>query len=187
MHCIKRPFRIPLAAPFGGHHGRPRCFGVGLMDYELQNAARCCSVSGREFAPGEVYYSMLLGEGTQLKRVDFAADAWSGPMPEAVGWWKSQVPDRNSNKKHWAPNDVMLDFWDGLAELPDRQDMRYVLTLLLIRRRVFRLEEEKIGDGGHEVLAVYCPRRDTNYEIRAIVPEASRVATIQDELASLLE
>ncbi len=157
------------------------------MDYEVQHAARYCSVTGREFAPGETYFSMLLDEGPQLKRIDFAADAWPGPSPDALGWWKSQVPDRNSNKKHWAPNDVMLDFWDGLAEQPDRQDMRYVLTLLLIRRRVFRLEEEKLSDQGREVLAVYCPRRDTSYEVPAIAPEASRVAAIQDELAALLE
>ena len=157
------------------------------MDYELQRVARCCSVSGREFVPGETYYSMLLDEGPQLKRLDFASDTWQGPSPEAIGWWKSQVPDRTSNKKHWAPNDVMLDFWDGLAEQPNRQDIRYVLTLLLIRRRVFRLEEEKIDDQGREVLAVFCPRRDTTYHVLAITPEPSRIDQIQQELAALLE
>ncbi len=157
------------------------------MEYELQHAARCCSVTGRAFAPGETYYSMLVEDGAELKRIDFAADAWPGPAAAAVGWWKTQVPDRNSNKRHWAPNDVMLDFWDGLAEQPDRQDMRYVLTLLLVRRRVFRLEEEEGGNRGGEVLSVYCPRRDATYQVPAMVPEASRIAAIQEELAALLE
>lgn len=157
------------------------------MEYELQHAARCCSVSGREFAPGETYYSMVLEEGAQLKRVDFAADAWPGPPPDAIGWWKSQVPDRNSHKKHWAPNDVMLDFWDGLAEQPDRQDMRYVLTLLLIRRRVFRLEEEKIDAEGRETTVVHCVRRDATYEVPTVIPDASRIDPIQEELAALLQ
>jgi hypothetical protein len=157
------------------------------MDYEVQHAARCCSVSGREFAPGETYYSMLLDEGPQLKRVDFSADAWPGPSPEAIGWWKSQIPDRNAKKKHWAPNDVMLDFWDNLAEQPDRQDMRYVLTLLLIRRRVFRLEEEKNDDQGHEVMTVYCPRREATYHVPTITPAPSRINQIQEELAALLK
>jgi hypothetical protein len=157
------------------------------MEYEVQQAARCCSVTGREFAPGETYYSMLLDDAAQLKRLDFAADAWPGPSPDALGWWKSQVPDRKSNKKHWAPNDVMLDFWDGLAEQPDRQDMRYVLTLLLVRRRVFRLEDEKLSGQDGEVLTVYCPRRDATYDVSATVPDTSRIAAIQDELAALLE
>ena len=156
------------------------------MEYEV-HAARCCSVSGRELAPGETYYSMLLEEGMALKRVDFAADAWPGPASEALGWWKSQVPDCTSNKKHWAPNDVMLDFWDRLANQPERQDIRYILTLLLVRRRVFRLEEETTDDQGCEVISVSCPRREETYQIPAVVPDTSRIDQIQEELAALLE
>ncbi len=73
-----------------------------------------------------------------MKRYDYATDAWGGPPPAAVGWWKSQMPGQSAARKRWAPNDVMLDFWDRLAGQPEREDMRYVLTLLLVRRRVFR-------------------------------------------------
>ena len=127
------------------------------MDYEVQRSTRRCTVTGREFAPGETYYSVLVADGAELKRHDYAPDAWQGPPQEAVGWWKSQIPDRTAARKHWAPNDVMLHFWDELAEQSDKQDMWYVLTLLLIRRRVFRLEEE-IQFRGRELLVVYCPR-----------------------------
>ena len=157
------------------------------MDYEVQRSARRCTLTEREFAPGETYYSVLVAEGEQLKRLDYAADAWQGPPEEAVGWWKSQVPDRTATRKRWAPNDVMLHFWDELAEQPDKQDMRYVLTLLLVRRRVFRLEDEKCDPRGPELLVVYCPRRETTYSVPAVVPEASRVDVIQEELAALLQ
>jgi hypothetical protein len=128
-----------------------------------------------------------MADGADLKRYDYAADAWKGPPEQAVGWWKSQIPDRKSARKHWAPNDVMLHFWDELADQPDKQDMRYVLTLLLIRRRVFRLEEEKKDVQGGETLDIYCPRRETNYEVPAVPPEASRIDQIQEELAALLQ
>ena len=157
------------------------------MDYEVQRSARRCSVTGREFAPGETYYSALVGEGEELKRYDYGADAWQGPPPEAVGWWKSQIPDRNTARKRWAPNDVMLHFWDELAEQADKQDMRYVLTLLLVRRRVFRLEEEKFDPQGRELLVVYCPRRETTYQVPAVSPEPPRIDQIQEELAALLQ
>ena len=134
------------------------------MDYEVQHGARRCSTTGREFAPGETYYSVLVAEGAELKRYDYAADAWQGPPEAAVGWWKSQVPDRNAAQETWAPNDVMLDFWDLLADQPGREDMRYVLTLPLVRRRVFRLEEEKCDQAGRDwwrsiVLAARPPMR----------------------------
>jgi hypothetical protein len=157
------------------------------MDYEVQHSSRRCSVSGRSFAPGETYYSALLPEGADVVRHDYAADAWQGPPAEAIGWWKSQVPNPTEKKKHWAPNDVMLQFWDDLAAMPDKQDMRYVLTLLLVRRRVFRLEEEKRDEQGREVMVVYCPRREANYEVPAVMPEAVRIEQIQEELAALLQ
>ncbi len=157
------------------------------MDYEVQRSARRCAVTGREFAPGETYYSALLAEGAKLRRCDYAADAWPGPPENAVGWWKSQVPSRSDARKRWAPNDVMLDFWDELAEQPDRQDMRYVLTLLLIRRRVFRLEEEMRDAEGRDLVAVYCPRRESSYRVPVVVPESPRVEQIQEELAALLQ
>ena len=72
---------------------------MALMDYEVQRSTRHCSVTGREFAPGESFYSVLLSEGADLRRLDYAADAWQGPPPEALAWWKSQVPDRNANRR----------------------------------------------------------------------------------------
>jgi hypothetical protein len=156
------------------------------MDYEVQHSTRHCTVTGREFAPGETYYSVLVSEEAELKRRDYAADAWQGPPENAVGWWKSQIPDRTTARKRWAPNDVMLHFWDELAEQADKQDMRYVLTLLLIRRRVFRLEEEKFDAEGQEMLIVYCPRRETTYQVPVVPPEAPRIDQIQEELAALL-
>jgi len=157
------------------------------MDYEVQHSARCCSSTGREFAPGETYYSVLVAEDAETRRYDYAAEAWRGPPAEAIGWWKSQIPDRKAAKKHWAPNDVMLDFWDELADQPEKQDMRYVLTLLLIRRRVLRMEEEKHNQEGQEVVVVYCPRRETTHEIPVVIPEQSRVDQIQNDLAVLLQ
>jgi hypothetical protein len=156
------------------------------MEYELQRSTRHCATTGREFAPGDTYYSVVLAEGETLKRLDYAADTWAGPPNEAVGWWKSLVPGKVNARKHWAPNDVMLNFWDELAAQLERQDMRYVLTLLLIRRRVFRLEEEGCDAAEHEILTVYCPRRDTTYKVLAVLPDETRAKQIQEELAALL-
>ena len=130
---------------------------------------------------------MLLTDGSELKRCDYSVAAWQGPPPGAVGWWKSQMPDQNARRAHWAPNDVLLSFFDELADQPDKQDMRYVLALLLVRRRVMRMEEEQRDEAGHERLTLYCPRRDAQYEVPAVAPDAQRVEEIQQVLAKLLE
>lgn len=157
------------------------------MDYEVQRCSRHCARSGRELPPGEPFYSVLVAEGADVRRYDYSVDAWQGPPQQAIGWWKSQIPDRNAKRMHWAPNDVMLQFFDELAEQPDKQDMRYVLALLLVRRRVMRLEETEQDDQGREVLMLYCPRRETSYKVPAVTPDQSRIDEIQQELTRLLE
>ncbi len=155
------------------------------VDYDVQNFTRRCHLTGREFAPGDWYFSVLTVEGAETRRADYSPEAWKGPPENAVGWWKSQVPGTAARKRHHAPNEVMLQLFDELADRPERQDMRYVLTLLLIRRRVFRLEEECRDAEGREVLAVHCPRRDADYRVPVALPDHDRTEQIQQELAAL--
>lgn len=157
------------------------------MDFEIQRCTRRCAATGRELAPGEEFYSVVTSEGANVVRHDYASEAWQGPPPKAIGWWKSQIPSPETKRKHWAPNDVMLQFFDELAEQPDKQDMRYVLALLLTRRRVMRMEETEHAPQQGEVLVLYCPRRDATYRVPAVAPDELRISQIQEELARLLE
>jgi Asp-tRNA(Asn)/Glu-tRNA(Gln) amidotransferase C subunit len=156
------------------------------MEYEFQRCTRRCAATGREFAPGETFYSALFEEGTELVRKDFAAESWQGPPEGTLGWWKSQMPSPNDKRMHWAPNDVMLQFFEQLAEQPDKQDMRYVLALLLVRRRVLREDEPELDEQGRQVLVLYCPRRDATYKVPTAIPTEARINEIQEELAKLL-
>jgi hypothetical protein len=157
------------------------------MEYDIERSAKCCAKTGREFASGESFYSVLVADPGGYKRSDFSLDAWHGPPPHAVAWWKSQIPSKTALKPPWAPNEALLNFLDELGEQPDKQDMRYVLALLLVRRRVLRLEEEQHGESGPQRTLFYCPRRDTTYEIPAVLPDPHRADEIQQVLAKLLE
>ncbi|NUQ60943.1 MAG: hypothetical protein HUU20_00535 [Pirellulales bacterium] len=156
------------------------------MDYEVKRFSRHCAETGRELAPGEEFHSVLIAAGADLERKDYSAEAWQGPPEGAIGWWKSQVPSSETRRMTWAPNDVLLQFFEELEQQADKQDMRYVLALLLVRRRVMRLDESEKDEAGREVMVLYCPRRDMTYRAPAVIPEESRIEAIQDELAQLL-
>jgi hypothetical protein len=155
------------------------------MDYEIRRSERHCAASGRELTAGEEFYSVLSRAGAELVRQDFATEAWQGPPQDALGWWKARVPSPDAKRIHWAPNDVMLDLFEQLADEPQQADLRYVLALLLMRRRVMRLEETQHGEAS-ETMLLYCPRRETEYRVPSATPTADRVKAIQDELARLL-
>lgn len=158
-----------------------------MTDYEVQRCTKHCAKTSEEFAPGQWFYSALLADGADLRRLDYSEGAWQGPPEGTIGWWKSQLPDHHTKQKHWAPNDVMLQFFEQLAAAPEKQDMQYVLALLLVRRRVMRLEETEHDEQGREVMLLYCPRRETTYKVPAVVPKESRIEQIQNELAELLQ
>lgn len=161
------------------------CFPVE-MDYEFQRCTRRCAATDRELVPGEEFFSVLIAEGAELRRLDYSVGAWEGPPEKAAGWWKSRMPDPASRRMHWAPNDVMLHFFEELANQPAQADMRFVLALLLVRRRVFREEDRGTDDQGRELMVLYCPRREATYTVPAIAPSPGRIEEIQEELARLL-
>jgi len=156
------------------------------MDFHVQRCTRRCSKTGQEFRPDELFYSMLVAEGSEVVRHDFSAEAWEGPPEGILGWWKSRMPSRNANKVNWAPNDIMLELFLELAEQPQKKDLRYVLTLLLIRRRIMRLEDTEIDEENTEQLVVFCARHEKSYRVPVAAPDERRTEEIQNELAQLL-
>jgi len=157
-----------------------------MIDFDVQKCTRRCAKTELELKPGEDFFSVLIAEGAKVVRYDYCEEAWEGPSDDVVGWWKSQMPDPNAHKLHWAPNDVMLHYFEQLAQQEEHQDVRYILALLMMRRRILRLEESDQDDDGNEVLVLYCPRKETEFQVRVFDPDETRIQQIQEELARLL-
>lgn len=158
-----------------------------MFDFDLQHGTRRCAATGSELKPGETYYAVLKYVGKELRREDFSAAAWNGPPEECAAWWRAHVPLPNAPQKpRLAPNDVLLQLFDQFSERPEQADMRYVLSLLLIRRRLLRVEQSVRDAAGIEQLHLYCPRNECEYHLPAIVPDDARVREIQNELGRLL-
>jgi hypothetical protein len=156
-----------------------------MLDFEIQRFTRRCAKTNREFEAGEEYYSCLVAEGPSVVRYDYCVQAWEEPPSGAIGWWKSRIPEPTSHKMHWAPDDVMLGYFLQLDGKPECEDVRYVLALLMIRRRMLRLEEASHVDG-EELLRLFCPRNESEYSVRVVIPPAERIDEIQNDLAKLL-
>ncbi|MCC9605309.1 hypothetical protein LOC68_23605 [Blastopirellula sp. JC732] len=158
-----------------------------MMDFDVQRCTRRCAATDRELLPGETIYSVLVRDGAEVVRQDYSAEAWQGAPEGAVGWWKSELPSGKSRGPDWAPSDVMLDYFESLAEDPTKEDVRYVMALLMIRRKILRLDEADGEGEGPEKLLVYSAKREMQYEVPVASPSAARIAEIQTEVAKLLD
>jgi hypothetical protein len=167
-----------------------------LLDFEVQRTSRRCTATDLPLEPGDVCYSVLEFHGADVVRKDFSSAAWMEPPPNAFAWWRTRIPEPSAKKIKLAPNDVLLQLFDELADDPAHLDMRYVLTLLLIRRRVFRVDssadatsscaDQRDTFGAGEMMSVYCPKRDASYQVSVAMPGEERIEQIQLQLSDLL-
>jgi hypothetical protein len=176
--------RLDASAPHPSLLSPPR-LPCMLLDFEITNCSRQCATTGRTFAPGETYFSTLHMEGGSPVRRDYAASEWRGPSEGVTAWWKARTPESDSSKPKLAPQDVLLNLFVELADKPHEAEFRYVLGLLLLRRRLVKLEETR-RDAGGEVLVLDCPRREEQYELRVVTPDAERVESLQQRMVELL-
>jgi hypothetical protein len=157
-----------------------------MLDFDVQRCTRQCAATGRALQAGELFYSALVPEAGQVVRYDYAQEAWPGPPAKAIAWWRAQMPDTHSKKMVWAPSDVMLHYFSDCEGDPQREDLRYVLTLLMTRRRILRQEATQRDAQGQEWLVLFCPRNETEYRVKVALPDENRVRHIQEELERLL-
>jgi hypothetical protein len=161
-----------------------------MHDFEVQRCTRRCAATGRDLAPRETIYSKLVAEGQNFVRYDYSVAGWSEPSPaENVSWWKWKLPAPGDRRVAWAPHETLLQFFENLEEqdaAPERRALRFVLALLLVRRRIARIERtEKLPTGG-EVLVLYSPQAEREYRVPVADPSPEQSASIRGELMQLL-
>lgn len=152
------------------------------VEYELERCTRHCAATGRELRPGEAFYTVLVSQGGALKRIDYAPEAWQGPPVEGVvGWWKACMPTPEQQRARMAPNEVLIDVFEELQQGTEL-DLTYIVALLLVRRRILRLDPET----NDTELVLYCPRNESTYRVAVAEPHGPRAAEIQQHLSKLL-
>ncbi len=156
------------------------------LEIEFSACSRICSATERHLQPGDVYFSILQLEAGELQRQDFCADAWRGPTEECVGWWRSRIPAKGDSQPIMAPIDVMLNLLEALEQMPAEVEFRYLLGLLLLRRKSLRREDTTRDDNGREVLILHCPRREKDYELIVAEPSPEQAVKLQQQMFDLL-
>jgi len=131
--------------------------------YSIGRSPGRCAVTGRQLAPGEPYVAALVereaGEG--FERLEFTEEAWEGAArPERFfGYWRAVVPEPGGKPKLFVDDEALLELFDSLGEetaggSPDRDQLalRFVLTLILLRKRLLRHVGQRHREDVREML-----------------------------------
>lgn len=159
-----------------------------MTDYQIQAPTRRCAISGRELRPGEKYFAALVDEAGRFVRRDFAPDAWTGPPPESLGHWTGRIPKDGEAARRPPIDDEMLvecfQRLDGATE-PNQVHFRYVVALLLMRRKRFKFEDIQ-KDAAGETLTLRDTRSGERYAVADPGLTEEAMTAVQDEVFQVL-
>lgn len=119
-----------------------------LGEYKVSRSSRRCASLDRPLREGETYYSVVIESADQYVRRDYAAEAWQGPPADAIGWWKCRMPRAEEQRRVLAPKEVLIDLLRQTADVSNQAKSRYLLALLLLRRRIIRPAPAAVNDSG---------------------------------------
>ena len=158
-----------------------------MTPYQIQGPARICSITGRELKPGERFYSALLDEAGQLLRKDFASDAWKEPPTGSIAFWTGKIPTSDRPVKPIINEELLLDCFEHLTETqdPKQQNFRYILALLLMRKKRLRFEDLRKHEDG-EYLHLRDLKNNEKYEILDPRLSEQEMEAVQDEVFRVL-
>ena len=164
--------------------------------YPVARSTGRCAASGTAFVEGDGYVAVLVERDGQagLERLDFAAKAWEeGARPQTplrmFGFWRGTFQAHEAKKQPLLGDAELLDLFEELggATEPKQVTFRYILSLLLIRRRILRVVSTRSGvmmvvprgsgDTAREPISVVDPGLDEQAIADAIEQLGQVVAT----------
>lgn len=158
------------------------------MEWEIKRGSNGCILCNRLFSEEEEYYSALFDESNIFIRKDFCTSCWDKDKDDwPFSFWKTKVVKKNKSTQPVINMDVLLDVFmrlEGSSEIHQR-NLRYVLALYLIRKKVFKLKSLKKQDK-EESIVLYYPKEDREFDVLNLNLKEEEVEAITAEMCQLL-
>jgi hypothetical protein len=120
-----------------------------MADWQINKTLGQCAGTGREFQIGEEYYAALVETEEGFQRQDFSSEYWNDANLDIYCFWKTRMQNPERKKKIFIDDQMLMSFFDRLAEEsdPEKINFRFVLTLILMRKRKLKYDGCKVEDG----------------------------------------
>lgn len=159
-----------------------------MAEWKITRKAPQCAVCSREFTTGERHVSLLSIQGEELSRSD-ACVACFQPTPgreDLFFWFTRMNPAKKRGLEFDLPTLEQLFLrLEGRSEERVRQ-LRFVLCLILMRKRRLKLERVSRGEDG-EALIVRQPRKQDTWKVYVFDFSPDRLASLQTDLLQVFE
>ena len=159
------------------------------QEWNIQSRALQCAVTGQPFEKGQRIFSALYWREGQYQRVDLCADAWKARNDniEPVSAWQTEfVPPPPPEPEALRKDDAESLLRRLITEnAPNTRNARYILALMLERKKVVRQLERKREEGGSTLVYEHIPSGEV-WLIEDPGLKLGELSAVQEEVAHLL-
>ncbi len=163
-----------------------------MSDWKFRRRQGSCSACETRFAEGDRHVSALRIAGEELRREDACLACWNADAANAGAgqddlfhWYTRHHENRRGLQLDLATLEQLFLRLEGRSE-PRVREMRYVLCLLLMRKRRLKLDRVLRSEEG-ESMTVHRPRRKESLSVFVFDFTPERMQALRADLVSLLE
>jgi len=156
-------------------------------DWSMPRRTEQCAACGRGFEVGSRFRACLYEAAEGYERRDYCADCAVPDDPPTVGSWMTQRPEPSSKKVQPFDREAIYQFFTRLddPQEPNQIQFRFVLALLLWRKKVIKLGPT-VEEDGMEVWEFTTPSTgETHRVIRPAIDE-HQLERLSDDVEQLL-
>ena len=159
-----------------------------MTDYEVNRTSGQCGVCGKAFAEGEEFFSYIVEKPDGFERRDVAQECWKGPPAEAVCFFKTKLTRKEKPRRTFVDDEVLINFFLRLAdsEEPFKLRFRFVLSLILLRKRLLKYDRT-IREDGREFWEMRLMRDKTLHKVFNPALSDAEIEELTAELGSILQ
>jgi len=157
------------------------------QQWDVAGAAGICAVTGQAIQEGEEFYSVLFEDGEGFRRIDIVVRAWTAPPDGSYCHFRTRMPVREKRRRLFVHNEIIEGFFTRLASEtePLRLEFRFVLALLLMRKKLLRYERT-IRNEGAELWEMVLARDGSIHTVANPRLTEERIEEVSRQLSAVL-
>ena len=159
-------------------------------EWSIQHRAEACAASGRPFAAGENFYTLLFRDGDGFRRQDLSEEAWQqrNENLQPFSFWRARFEPPPAAPPEPLPKENAEELFRRLvtAANPANANTCYVLAAMLERKKILKQIQIENNDRGRVLIYEHAKTGDV-----FVVPDPQlrldELGGVQNEVVQLLQ
>jgi len=158
-----------------------------MGEWEIHRPLGECSATGKKIDFGDEYVGALVEESDGLQRRDYCLEHWEKEKPSVYCFWRTRLPDPEQKRQVFIDDEMLMAFFDRLADEsePERLNFRFVLSLILMRKRRLKYEATRVHDN-QEIWVLRVVGEKRQVEVLNPHLDEDQIETLSDQIGQVL-